>query len=74
MSQAEYHEWARFYSIFPFDDFHRFHRPAALISQSIGGGDIQARLNWLQPEPGTFGLNDADIETMKAFGFKRKGK
>lgn len=73
MSQAEFHDWMRFYSLYPFDDMNRFHRPAALICQSIAGGDLQARLNWLQPDPGTFGMNDADMTTLRAFGYKKKG-
>jgi hypothetical protein len=49
MTQAEFMRWAEFYRAQPFDDFHRFHRPAALVAGSFGGGDMQARLDWLQP-------------------------
>jgi hypothetical protein len=73
MTQAEFHSWSRFYALYPFDDYHRFHRPAALIAQSMAGGEIQDRLNWLQPDPSTNGLTDADMTTLKAFGFTRKG-
>ena len=51
MTQAEFVAWREFYKQQPFDDFHRFHRPAALVSVSLGGGDVQARLDWLAPEP-----------------------
>lgn len=72
MTQAEYEAWLEFYRMYPFDDFHRFHRPAALVSMSLGGGDMQPRLDWLQPDPGTLGLSDADLSTMRALGFTRK--
>jgi hypothetical protein len=73
MPMPEFLEWVEFYRLFPFDDFHRFHRPAALIAQSLGGGDIQPRLDWLQPDRSTEGMSDADMATIKAFGFTRKG-
>jgi hypothetical protein len=65
--------WIEFYKLYPFDDYHRFYRPAALVASAIGSGtDIQTRLNWLQPDKSTFGLNDADMNTLKAFGYKGK--
>lgn len=72
MSQIEFLAWIEFYRAYPFDDFHRFHRPAALISQSMVGGDMQAQLNWLQPDPANAEMDEADMNTLKAFGFKRK--
>lgn len=69
MSEKEFARWVEYYRAFPFDDFHRFHRPAAMIAQSMGGGDIEQRLEWLQPGDAA-GLNEADLKTMKAFGFK----
>lgn len=73
MSNREFLAWHDFYKAQPFDDFHRFHRPAALVAQTIGGGDMQARLNWLQPDPAMAGMTDADAQTLAAFGFTRKG-
>ena len=70
MTQAEFQRWIEFYRAHPFDDLHRYHRPAALISTSMAGGDIQERLQWLAPEPVPDGLNEADLRTMKAFGFR----
>lgn len=72
MSQAEYAAWIEFYRQYPFDDYHRYYRPAALISVSMAGGDVNDRLEWLQPEVAPDGLNDADLRTMKAFGFVPK--
>jgi hypothetical protein len=50
MSPGEFHAWAEFYKLWPFDDRHRYHRPAALIAGAMVG-DIGKRLDWLQPMP-----------------------
>jgi hypothetical protein len=72
MSQAEFDRWSQFYRDYPFDDLHRYHRPAALISVSMAGGEIQDKLNWLHPEPLPDGLSLADVNTMKAFGLSHE--
>jgi hypothetical protein len=72
MTQPEFLAWVEFYKREPFDDFHRHHRPAALVARSIAGGEIQPLLDWLQPDPRTAGMSDADLNTLRAFGFKRK--
>lgn len=74
MTQPEYLDWMEFYRLYPFDDFHRHHRPAALIAMSLGGGEIQPRLDWLQPEPVPEGYSQADLNTFKAFGVKPPAK
>lgn len=83
MSKRELESWQAFYLLYPFDDLHRYHRPAALISASAAmamtSGDlmpaIQKRLQFLQPEPsvdefpaGNF--SEADMRTMRAFGVR----
>lgn len=73
MPQSEFQAWCEFYRLYPFDDMHRFHRPAALVSTALGGGDIQQRLEWLSPEPTTIDLSEADMNTLRAFGFTKKG-
>lgn len=70
MTQPEFLDWMTFHRLFPFDDFNRFHRPAAMVASSLGGGDIQARLDWLQPEPVLPGLNEADMSILRAFGMR----
>lgn len=50
MTQREFDAWVDFYRQYPFDDLHRFHRPAALVSSSMGGR-LQERLDWLAPQP-----------------------
>lgn len=72
MTQPEFLAWCEFYRLYPFDDMHRFYRPAALVAQSMGGGDMQPRLDWLQPDPRSAGMNDSDMATLRAFGFSRK--
>ena len=72
MSQAEFQRWFDFYKLYPFDDLHRYHRPAALISRSMSGADIGELLEWLQPreviEAAESGYSEADLNTFKAFG------
>lgn len=63
--------WVEFYRAYPFDDFHRFHRPAALVAGSLGGGELQPRLDWLQPPPDD-GQTDADRQLFEAAGVKRR--
>lgn len=75
MTQAEFQQWIDFYRSWPFDDFHRFHRPAALIAGSLGGGDLTARLDWLQPSPAydEGGHTSADRDLYAAAGLKPRG-
>lgn len=70
MSQAEFQRWVEFYTLYPFDDQHRYHRPAALIA-SRWGGDLQPLLDWLSPDPGMAEMTEADVKTMRALGFTR---
>jgi hypothetical protein len=68
MSIAEFNRWIDYYRDYPYDDLHRYHRPAALISYSQSGGEISDKLAWLAPNPDYAGFDDADIRTMRAFG------
>lgn len=70
MSESEFRDWIAFYELCPFDDFHRFHRPAALVAQRFAGGDIKPLLEWLQPPVNLTQYSDADLKTLAAFGFK----
>jgi hypothetical protein len=77
MSALEFRAWAEYYEAHPFDDLHRFHRPAALVASSFGGRKFDDALQFLAPElpalvepsPG-FAYSAADIATFKAFGRK----
>jgi hypothetical protein len=75
MSHAEFRSWIDFYRAFPFDDYARYHRPAALIAGSIKRlDDVGPLLDWLQPQPGPAAseLTDADERTLRAFGFRAR--
>lgn len=74
MSRPEFESWADFYEMYPFDDYHVHFRPAALIAQKFGGGDIKPLLDWLQPPIISGEYSEADLSTMAAFGFKPPGK
>ena len=70
MTQRELESWQEFYRMHPFDDHYRYHRGAALIATAMGGGEVQARLDWLSPmpEPVPEGWSAADAATFKALG------
>lgn len=76
MSQAEFERWFDFYQIHPFDDLHRFHRPAALISKSMNGADIDNLIEWLHPQYSSpkEEYSDEDMQTFKALGLKKPPK
>lgn len=67
--------WREFYRLFPFDDYHRFYRPAALIAAMESAGSyrqqaLESHLKWLQPEPVIAEFGEIDMKTLKAFGLK----
>ena len=55
LTEEELDYWREFYRLHPFDDLHRFHRPAALVfSANAGKGAQQAftsALDLLAPKP-----------------------
>lgn len=77
MPNDEFEAWRQFYVLYPFDDLHRYHRPAALVAASMTSGDVMpafnARLKFLQPDPpspeelsGQF--SESDLRTIRALG------
>ena len=48
MSVPEFIRWMQYYKCNPFDDLHRYHRPAALVSVAMGGGDFVERVELLR--------------------------
>lgn len=72
MTHSEFVSWQEYYDETPFDDHHRFHRPAVLVSSSMAGGDAQAKLDFLvPPKPSDSGeYSEADLKTLEAFGMK----
>jgi hypothetical protein len=74
MPQSEFDAWREFYDKYPFDDFHRFHRPAAMVATVVRNDrKLQERLDYLQPDRSNDGLTDADMTTLQTLGFKRRG-
>lgn len=71
MTVQEYRSWGAYHARYPFDDRHRYHRPAALIAKSGTTAPIGELIDWLQPKPTrAVDLSDADSQTLAAFGFK----
>lgn len=71
MTQPEFLAWVEFYKLYPFDDLHRHHRPAALVARSMSGADVEDLLDWLAPDPKLAKMSAADRATMKALGMRR---
>jgi len=74
MPYSEYENWRAFYLMYPFDDVHRYYRPAALLA-SMQATDkrraLNAALDFLQPDPVVSQLNDTDKRTLAAFSLTR---
>ena len=71
MSQREFDAWVEYYALYPFDDFNRRYKPAALIARSMSGADMVELLEWLQPiKQLDTDYSEADMATFKAFGMK----
>lgn len=74
MSQVEFERWQQFYQLSPFDDLHRFHRPAAIIAHSMAGTEISKLLEFLRPPLVENGYSSADLATLGALGAIPPGK
>lgn len=81
MSPPEFGAWRAFYELFPFDDLHRFHRPAALVA-AAWGGKYQERIEFLSPKPVVEDQQPAnqgrysstDLQMINAFTAMARGK
>ena len=69
LTPEELASWRQFYTRWPFDDFHRYHRPAALVCASMSG-EIEAALDWLQPP--TVQHTSADRDLFRAAGISMR--
>lgn len=76
MTIAEYRRWRAFYKQFPFDDRHRYYRPAALVRSGLGGVNLEQCMDFLEPSDSldlgsaTGNYSEADLATLKALGKK----
>ena len=69
MTPEEFEGWMQYYRQHPFDDLHRFHRPAALVASALSG-KYDDKLKFLAPEPRPAGYSQADLNTLQAFGLR----
>lgn len=71
MSQVEFERWKHFYERFPFDDVHRYQRPAALMAKAAApGSEMPKLLEWLG-RPLVQAPMDPDARTLAALGIKK---
>ena len=68
MPAADLDGFKCFFELYPFDDLHRFHRPAAVVGSAFGG-KYESILGFLAPSPDNPALSDADRDVAKALGF-----
>lgn len=69
MSAAEFERWCDYYRIAPFDDRHRYHRPAALIASRNSRSPVEDLIDWLQPPD----MPTEDLSVFKALGVRPRG-
>lgn len=83
MTQAEFERWRDYYQRSPFDDHHRYRRPAALLA-AVSARSEKPMKYWLdfivhEPDPeferikqldGMDGIDDIGASLLAAFGFK----
>lgn len=70
MSEQEFRRWMQFYRQQPFDDIHRYYRPAVLQASAFGGGDADAMMDFLvnRTDGRQEDVPDADLSVFEAFG------
>lgn len=67
MSHSEFQCWMEFARHNPFDDLHRYHRPASLLAASKGYPQ-QAALDWLHPPRLPDDIDSIGLSVMRALG------
>lgn len=72
ISPEEFEAWVAYYTAHPFDDRHRYHRPAALSAAwaARSPGKVLDLIEWLEPEPVPEGFSGADMNIFRAFGVR----
>lgn len=70
MNNNEFEAWARYYRAHPFDDLHRYHRPAALLAASKGYR-LDDALGYLHPSPAPEGIDEIGMSVIRALGVVR---
>ena len=74
MSSREFEGWIDYFNRHPFDDLHRYHRPALIAGDLLREGvNVKVLMNWLTN--GEAIVEDADANTLRVLGVSRpKGK
>lgn len=73
MTRPEFLAWVEFYKRNPFDDYHRFARPAAMVAHSMSGAGLDELLAWFEKRPPP-AINTVEQDMMKAIGAKPPAK
>lgn len=74
MSTPEFLTWIEFHKLYPIDDYQRIYRPAAMLAAVHSkDGKMKPYLDLLSPDPRNEGLNEADLNSLRAFGYNSKG-
>ena len=73
MSAQEFMRWQQFYLQSPFDDMHRYHRPAAWVSAHMSGAKITDSLEFLinnltKSQADAGGLSEVDLSILNLLG------
>lgn len=55
----------------PFDDLHRFHRPAALLA-AVKGYSMETAIDYLHPPNRVDNIDEVGLSVMRALGIKRR--
>ncbi len=69
MTVPEFLAWIEFFKQNPFDDYHRFYRPAAMVAHSMSGADLDDLLGWLERRPAP-NISAVEQNMLKALGMK----
>jgi len=69
MTAPEFNAWVEFYKDFPFDDFHRYHKPA-LVASGRFFNEANDMLDYLQKPQVDEELTDVDMSFLKLFGVR----
>ncbi|PZQ09941.1 hypothetical protein [Pseudoxanthomonas winnipegensis] len=69
MTEEEFSDWLDFYALYPFDDFHRYYRPAAVVAGAMSGDAkvFDHRLEFMQPDPSLREMNTVDRSLIDVF-------
>ena len=72
MGAGEFERWRQYYRDMPFDDEHRYYKPATMITAIAGktGKTAEHYMGYLRPLRQEY--TDADMSVFKAFGIKPK--